>query len=340
MARLRTNLANSMSSECKSVPLETLGVLRVSGPDAVSFLQGQLSNDMTRLAAAYALLAGYHNPQGRVIALLRVLRLAPDELLAVLPRELIAPVAQRLGRFILRAKVKLADDSAQWTICGVMQCAAADVRRARTADAAATAPALLAELPATLNGATRIEASLAVRVAHQPARWLLVSPAAQSSDPPLLRDCSTAGVELWERSAVAAGEPEVYTATSGEFVAQMLNLDVLDAIAFDKGCYTGQEIIARAHFRGRVKRRLQRFLTDERTQLRPGESGVLSDGRSFKVVRAVARPDGKCEFLAVTASVTAPGERELAGGPGTAGTPQGAEPLAAEQLELPYSWPE
>ena len=329
-----------MSSECKSVPLGTLGVLRVSGPDAVSFLQGQLSNDMTRLAAAHALLAGYHNPQGRVIALLRVLRLAADELLAVLPRELIAPVAQRLGRFILRAKVKLADESAQWTIRGVMQSAAADAHGAQTPDAAATAPALLAELPATLNGATRIGASLAVRVAQQPARWLLVSPAAQWSDPPLLRDCSAAGLELWERLAVAAGEPEVYAVTSGEFVAQMLNLDVLDAIAFDKGCYTGQEIIARAHFRGRVKRRLQRFLTDERTQLQPGESGVLSDGRSFKVVRAVARPDGKCEFLAVAASVTAPGEQELAGGAGTAGTPQGAEPLAAERLELPYSLPD
>ena len=93
---------------------------------------------------------------------------------------------------------------------------------------------------------------------------------------------------------------QVFAATSEQFVAQMLNLDVLGAIAFDKGCYTGQEVIARAHYRGRVKRRLQRFVTGGPAALRPGDSGELPDGRSVQVVDAVQRADGRCEFLGVT----------------------------------------
>ncbi len=81
----------------------------------------------------------------------------------------------------------------------------------------------------------------------------------------------------------------------------MLNLDALNAIAFDKGCYTGQEVIARAHYRGRVKRRMQRFVSLSRAacQLSPGDSGQLGDGRTFKVVRAAQLADGRCDFLAV-----------------------------------------
>src|SRR5207237_475733 len=151
-----------MSSEWNSVPLDSLGVLRVRGADVVSFLQGQVSNDVELLGPERSLLACSHTPQGRVIALLRV--------------------------------------------------------------------------------------------AEEPARWLLVSALAQ---PAPVSGCSPVAVQVWQRLAIAAGEPQVYAATSEAFVAQMLNLDALGAIAFDKGCYTGQEIIARAHYRGKVKRRLQ-----------------------------------------------------------------------------------
>src|SRR6516165_685918 len=109
-----------MRSDVSTVTLETLGVLRARGPDAVSFLQGQLSNDLTRLVTERSLLAGYHNPQGRVIALLRVLQLAPEDLLAVLPRELVPTVIARLSKFILRAKVKLLYDSPSWQITGLV----------------------------------------------------------------------------------------------------------------------------------------------------------------------------------------------------------------------------
>jgi tRNA-modifying protein YgfZ len=312
-------VSNRVLYECEAVALGALGVLRVRGADSLSFLQGQLSNDMLRLGADRALLAGYHNPQGRVIALLRVVQLAGDDLLAILPRELVASVVQRLGKFVLRSKAKLADESGLWAISGLIE-------RARAANA-------VAELPGAINEVARRGAALAVCIAQRPARWLLVSPASEPAPFP----ASSAGddTELWERLSIAAGEPEVYAATSEAFVAQMVNLDALGAIAFDKGCYTGQEIIARAHYRGRVKRRMQRFLTEERAPLKPGDAGVLADGRSFTVVRAAEHSDGRCEFLAVT--VVDAGEPAAGAADRTIGA---SRRISAGRLELPYTLPD
>jgi tRNA-modifying protein YgfZ len=319
-----------------SVRLDSLGVLRASGADVVSFLQGQLSNDIERLAPERSLLAGYHNAQGRVIAVLRLVPGAPGELLAVLPRELSATVASRLAKFVLRAKVKVADESAGWQVAGLMA----------SGGPASPAAALAGALPEAPHGVARLEGSIAVRVGAEPARWLLLSPVGAASrprPPAVLSEFPPAPPQAWERLSVSAGEPEVVTATSEEFVGQMLNLDVLGAIDFDKGCYTGQEVIARAHYRGRVKRRMQRFLTDAPAMLEPGDSGVLADGRTFRVVRAVAHAEGRCEFLAVTALRTvagAPGADAGSGADAAADTSTAAAPLPAQQLKLPYSLPD
>jgi tRNA-modifying protein YgfZ len=317
MASLRKPTVNSMSGDLRCATLDSLGVLRARGTDVRSFLQGQLSNDLTRLEPGRALLAGLHNPQGRVIALLRVLQLSDHDLLAVLPRELVSVVMQRLGKFILRAKVALSDESSAWTIDGVL--------------ADAEPPA--GTLPAHIDGVARLGEAIVVRLAAQPPRWLLVRPA-HAAAPASFGHCRAAAPLEWRRLAIAAAEAQVYGPTSEEFVAQMLNLDVLGAIAFDKGCYTGQEVIARAHYRGRVKRRLQRFVTRLPVQLEPAAAGRLGDGRPFKVVEAVALPDGRCEFLAVAPLVAgAPAEAE----PTAAAA---AHPLEAEQLPLPYRLPD
>jgi folate-binding protein YgfZ len=145
-----------------------------------------------------------------------------------------------------------------------------------------------------------------------------------------------AELRAWQRLQIAAGLPQVYTATSEEFVAQMLNLDVLGAIAFDKGCYTGQEVIARAHYRGRVKRRMQRFVTRAACALTAGDAGTLADGRTFRVVEAVPTADGRCEFLAVAPLVAAgPATPEHAPAPAP-----GTLVLEAQVLPLPYVLPE
>jgi tRNA-modifying protein YgfZ len=110
----------------------------------------------------------------------------------------------------------------------------------------------------------------------------------------------------------------------------MLNLDVVGGIAFDKGCYTGQEVIARAHYRGRVKRRMQRFRSASPATLAPGDTGALRDGRTFRVVDAVEMADGRSEFLAVAPVVA---------GEASEGEPSAAL-LDAEQLPLPYRLPD
>jgi hypothetical protein len=286
-----------MRDPTESILLADLGVLRIKGADADRFLQGQLSNDMQEVVPGHALLAGYHNPQGRTIAILRLVRSAHEEILAILPRELAASVAARLAKFILRAKVNIENVSDSLRVEGLVVDAAAP----------SAAPA---------------DAGLA-RIAGAPPRWLRITAAAAAVS---RRDER----QHWRGLDIASGEPQVYAATSEEFVAQMLNLDALGAIAFDKGCYTGQEVIARAHYRGRVKRRMQRFVTPSPQELVPGTAGRFSDGRTFKVVDALRRSDGYCEFLAVTALGTreeAPSESALA-------------PIEASPLPLPYPLPE
>jgi tRNA-modifying protein YgfZ len=350
-----------MRTALEVIKLEPLGIVRMRGADAVKFLQGQLSNDVARLSAQHSLLAGYHNPQGRTIAVVRLMHWDADDILAVVPRELAAGVASRLSKFVLRAKVKIVDESAAWRVSGLVGAATVatvpgvgGLGDAATAgagagltrgDAAASATAAgavasgaqgelaLLELSASVGAQTRRDGALFACVGDQPPRWLVISPADAPS--PVL-DHSVGNLETWQRLDVAAGQPQVYAATSEQFVAQMLNLDALSAIAFDKGCYTGQEVIARAHYRGRVKRRMQRFISREACQLSPGDSGQLADGRTFKVVQAARLADGRCDFLAVAPLVDAvsePGDANsklASGSAAESGAPAGPGGASAE----------
>jgi folate-binding protein YgfZ len=330
--------------------------VRVQGADAVKFLQGQVSNDVARLTADRSVLAGLHNAQGRAIAVLRLVLAGPEEILVLVPRELAGAVAARLGKFVLRAKVKIVDASSEWDVAGVEVGGIAEglpvasIGAARrdedgrlwvcvaTDDAAAFGEARSAGGPAP--GAT------SARVAT--SRWLVASGEAPRAAEPRLAEPRgdeagaahpVGGLRTsltpndWHAADIADGIPQVFAATSEAFVAQMLNLDLLDGIAFDKGCYTGQEVIARAHYRGKVKRRMQRFRTGETVKLNPGDSGTLNDGRHFKVVDAVQLADGRSEFLAVT-TFTSTASDEPSEAP-----PTEHPPVNAEQLPLPYSLP-
>jgi len=281
--------------------LDDLSVIGVRGADAVSFLQGQVSQDLGALAEQGNALAGLHNPQGRCIAVLRILRVAPDQLLLVLPADLTEAVRAHLARYVLRARVVLADASATWRVYGVSgpaAAAASSTRLSMTMDSTST-------------------------------RQLIVAPRGEP-----LPEGEYSSRQHWRLEDIAAGLPEIRTATSGMFVAQMLNLDLLGAIAFDKGCYTGQEVIARAHYRGQVKRRAQRFATESEQVLLPGVRLRLGDGRSAQVVMAAQAPGGGQQFLAVA---TAPGS-------GATSTDESGESAATallecEQLPLPYQLP-
>jgi folate-binding protein YgfZ len=282
----------SMSAGVDLSGADGFGVLAFRGTDSARFLQGQLSADTEKLAPGASTLAGLHNPQGRLIALLALVRPAPDEILAVLPRELIPPVAQRLGKYLFRAKVRINDES--------------DALR-------------------VLGAAAGSEPGGAVAASWGDRRLLLVPRGLEQIDP-------GTSLAAWERADIAAGIPQVYAATTESFVAQMLNLDLLGAIAFDKGCYTGQEVIARAHYRGRVKRRMQRWLNAAGPELKPGDAARSQDGRPLAVVRAARDEQGRQELLAIGNF-----------GPGPAGAveAQDAGSIRVEgPLPLPYALPE
>jgi tRNA-modifying protein YgfZ len=274
--------------------LEDFGVLRFQGADAGKFLQGQLSNDLGRLSAGTVLRAGLHNPQGRTVALLWLAARAENEILAMLPRELADPVASQLRKYLLRSKLVITDESAGSALYGVWA-----------------------------HGA-----HLAL-----PQGWALAADRAVLIADAQTPDRGTAQMtrQQWRALDIAAGQPQVYAATSAQFVAQMLNLDCIDAVSFTKGCYTGQEVIARAHYRGRVKRRMQRFESVQPCVLSPGDSGHLADGRAYRVVEALQRPDGCCEFLAVAPLPEAVAESSAAADARAIG-----EPLRARALPLPY----
>jgi folate-binding protein YgfZ len=234
-----------------------LGALSAEGLDAGKFLQGQLSNDVARLAAGEAQLTALHTVQGRVQALMRLFQVHPTLFIAVLPRALVADVVATLQKRVFRAKVTLGDASASWRVVG-----------------ASAAP------PNSMHA--RVDAG---------GRCMLLRESAAGNPGDLMRSRDD-----WRTLDIAAGVPQVYAGSQGEFVAQMLNLDLLGGIAFDKGCYIGQEIVARAHYRGRVKRRLQRFAYAADPAPAPGASVTLASGESARVVDATPH-----ELLAVAA---------------------------------------
>jgi tRNA-modifying protein YgfZ len=274
--------------------LDDLAVLDARGPGVLAFLQGQLSHDVTQLAQRGSLLAALNNAQGRVLTVLRLVQVAPDHVLIVLPAEVAEPVRQLLLKYVLRAKVTITPGTA-WRVYGIAG-----------PDAAAAARTRL-HMPMDAHG----------------WRQLIVAPRSEPAP-----ESDEESRDFWRLADIEAGIPEILAATSGNFVAQMLNLDLLDAISFSKGCYTGQEVIARAHYRGQVKRRMQRFFTESVAELLPGARVQLVDGRSAHIVAAAPAEGGGQQFLAVT-ETTSP----------ASATGQPEPSLITTQLPLPYTLP-
>jgi folate-binding protein YgfZ len=311
--------------------LAHLGLLRFSGPDAVNFLQGQVSNDTRRLDDGAAILAAYSSAQGRVIAVLRLLPHSSG-IVAILPRALVLPVLERLRKFVLRAKVKLEDVSTQFEIQG--------------AHDAATLEALSGGPPPAPDKSFVEHAGTAIaRVAHTASggseRFWVIRPAGELAGPQPDEAASaeqpSSAERAWRLADIRDGLPQVYPETTEAFVAQMLNLDLLDAISFSKGCYTGQEIIARTQHRGRIKRRMFRLQLPAGSWV-VGQALQLADGRVGKLVEVAS--DGKrIEALAVlTLEPGAAEGTDDAGGPtGIGRVPHAGGLTHAFELPLPYA---
>lgn len=209
------------------------GVIRAHGADAASFLHGQLTNDFALLDRDHARLAGFCTAKGRLLASMVGWRGGDDEILLALPAETLAATLKRLSMFVLRAKCKLTDASGEFAVYGLLDAPAA------------AAWSLLrdeAGVQIALPGTGR---ALRVQPVDAPA------PAGRALSP-----------DDWAWAEAAAGMAWVRGATVEAFVPQMINFEVLGGVNFKKGCYPGQEVVARSQYRGTLKRRLQVFETD------------------------------------------------------------------------------
>src|SRR5690348_10093535 len=240
--------------------LSRYGLLSVTGADARAFLHAQLTNDIQHLAPDRWALAGWCSAKGRLLASFLVIPSASGFLLQV-ARDLAEPVTKRMGMYVLRSKVKITDESNAWAQHGVWDADIAGPDVAWTSDIAT------------------------VRV--EPRRYLQLGPAAA------LRESPNADEVQWTLQEIRAGRPLITRATQDQFVPQMVNFEALGGIDFQKGCYPGQEIVARAQYRGQVKRRLVRAQAPAGVRLQPGQEfngGTVVD---------VAPAENGSELLAV-----------------------------------------
>jgi folate-binding protein YgfZ len=220
-------------TEPTSLRLADWGVIRAQGADAASFLHSQLTQDFALLDRAHARLAGFCTAKGRLLATLVGWRGGDDEILLALPAETLAATLKRLSMFVLRAKCKLTDASGEFAVYGLLGTSAAEPwTLVRDGDAVQVA----------LPGSGR---ALRIQPADAPAP---VGAPVTADD--------------WAFAEAEAGMAWVRGATVEAFVPQMINFEVLGGVSFKKGCYPGQEIVARSQYRGTLKRRLQVFETD------------------------------------------------------------------------------
>jgi tRNA-modifying protein YgfZ len=268
-----------------AVPLPELGVIAVSGADAIPFLQAQLTNDVAHLAAADMQLNGYCTAKGRLLATFHQWRHG-DEVMLRLPREILPAVMKRLSMFVLRAKVRLSDASDAWSTTGLLG-AAEFARRAGV------------ELPASPWTGVAVGDARVDRVpdAAGADRFLMTAPA-PSPLPGWCAGLPRLPSSAWWRSEIEAAVPTVFAATQEKFVPQMINFEVLGGVNFKKGCYPGQEVVARSQYLGKLKRRMQRAHVDHADVAIAGD--VYHSGEPQPVgtvVMAAASPRGGTDLL-------------------------------------------
>jgi tRNA-modifying protein YgfZ len=277
-------------------PLPHWGVIQVVGDDAAKFLHGQLTQDFALLDTSQARLAALCSAKGRMLASFVGFKRSETEILLLCSRDILAPTLKRLSMFVLRAKAKLVDASDQFALAGL------------AGDAVAAVAA-----GGGLGTWARQEAGSASLIGLDPvqgvARALWVAPAGTP-----LPAGPTLAPDLWQWSEVASGVATITAPIVEAFVPQMLNYESVGGVNFKKGCYPGQEVVARSQFRGTLKRRA--FLVHADAPLVAGQE-VFHAGDADQpcgtVAQAAAAPSGGYDAI-VSMQVSAATQAGLAAG--------------------------
>ncbi len=267
--------------------LSHFGVIQVSGADALTFLQGQLTQDVAKITGAHAGFAGHCSPKGRLLAHFLAWKSGDDYFLQ-LPRELLEPIQKRLKMYVLRSKVVLTDVSDSVVRFGVAGGNAASLIK----DVFGDVPSQPMEIVSPSNGT----------IIAMPNNRFEIFPKGDAAGlwQKLSQHAKPVGEPAWRWLQIRAGIPEIFAATQEQFVPQMVNDDLIGAVSFQKGCYTGQEIVARMHYLGKSKRRMVGAHVEASETPRPGDAiyGSQLEGQAIgMVVDAAPAPHGGFDLL-------------------------------------------
>ena len=270
--------------------LPQFGLLQFSGPDAQSFLQGQLSCDVAALAPGQALYGSYNSPKGRMLASFLLWREAAGYTMQ-LARGLCEPIRKRLAMYVLRSQVKVRDASDDFLLIGVAG-----------ANAQSMLQPLFQAIPSAPLSLTSAEHATLLRL--DDTRFQIVATPGRARE---IRDALGTAVKpaseaVWDLTNIRAGIPFITLSTQDEFVPQMANLDLIGGVSFTKGCYPGQEIVARMHYLGRLKQRMYLANVGGNAGAQPGDklySADTGEQATGMIVNAAPSPEGGQDVLAV-----------------------------------------
>ncbi len=288
------------------VPLTHFGLIRASGADAAGFLHNLLTNDVQHLPPGQAARNSFCSPKGRMLADFLVWREGHDYLLQ-LAADIQPVMLKKLGMYLLRSKAKLADAGQELALLGIAG-----------PEAEAAVGALGGEIPAQPLELSPFDQGCTIRLDARRFQVAVRSEAAGAVWERLAARARPAGTPVWRWLDIASGIPHITAPVQEEFVPQMANFELIGGVSFNKGCYPGQEVVARAKYLGKIKRRTYRAHLGDSACPRAGTdlySPNLPDQSCGKVIDAVSSPGGGCELLASMQMSSAEGGDVRVGAP-------------------------
>lgn len=292
-------------------PLLSAGLVRFAGNDAQSFINAQFTTNCLHLTPSQGQLSAWCDPKGRVLFLF-VLFMRGEEYFAALPAVQIPKFVQRLRMYVLRAAVQIEDVSADYRQIGIVH--------VPLDESTANAPWSVSVTDHLMAG---------IRFGPGAARTLAIAPATDALDYWLADPHACAGEPVWRAMNALSGVPDLDETSSGEYVPQHLNLDRLAAVSFAKGCYPGQEIVARLKYRGEVKKRLAAARCPTGDAIASGAAMRLPNANHTvgRVLRAIAVGADE-SILSAVVDVAADWSKIAV---------EGHEGIKLRRLELPYA---
>jgi len=305
------NELNATADKLIIADLSHYGLIAAEGEEAESFLQNQFSNDVRQVSDTHSQLNAYCSPKGRMLASFQLFRRANTYYLRM-PHSILQPTLKRLRMFIMRSQVALEDASDQLVRFGIAGTNAIQVLQG-----------MVDTLPKETNAAVEANGVTIIRLSGPTPRFECYADVEATTAlwKRLARQATPVGRDCWHWLNIQAGVPDIFPETVEAFVPQMVNLAALDAINFKKGCYPGQEVVARMHYLGKLKRRMYLAHTEQGDLPAPGDAvfGAQQDEQSVgKVVLAQSAPGGGNDLLVVlqiSAAENAPLHLEQHDGP-------------------------